>query len=333
MKRAVVLINVGTPDGPDPTSVRRYLREFLGDPRVVDINPLGRWLLLNLIILPFRPKRSAHAYRAIWTPEGSPLLTLSERQRAGLQARLPEDRVLLAMRYGNPSLEAAARTIRDEGLNEVLLVPLYPQYALATTETSLEKARALLEGQEVKSVPAFFADPGFLDAWETLLRAELEKKGPFDHVVFSYHGLPERQVRATDRTRAHCLESPGCCDVLSEANGDCYRAQCFATSRAVALRLGLSSHSTCFQSRLGRTPWIGPASDVLVPGLVAQGHKKVLVACPSFVTDCLETLEEVGMRLKETFRGAGGEELVVAPCLNDHPVWLDALAGICRRTA
>lgn len=332
-RRAVVLINVGTPDAPDPASVRRYLREFLGDPRVVDIHPVGRWLLLNLIILPFRPKKSAHAYRAVWTPEGSPLLTISERQRDGLQARLPEDRVLLAMRYGNPSLEKAARVIRDEGLEQVLLVPLYPQYALATTETSLEKARALLEGLEVKSVPPFFADPGFLDAWEALLRAEVEKKGPFDHVVFSYHGLPERQVKATDRTGAHCLQSPGCCDALVEANGDCYRAQCFATSRALALRLGLTGTSTCFQSRLGRTPWIGPPSDQLVPGLVAQGHKRVLVACPSFVADCLETLEEVGLRLRESFKAAGGEELVVAPCLNDHPGWLDALAGLCRRAA
>jgi protoporphyrin/coproporphyrin ferrochelatase len=333
-KRAVVLINVGTPDAPDTASVRRYLREFLSDPRVIDLNPVGRWALLNFVILPFRPKHSARAYQAVWTPEGSPLLVASQRQRAGLAERLPDDLVLLAMRYGSPSLADAARAIEAEGVGEVLLVPLYPQYALASTASGLEGAQkalgALPNPPKVTSVPAFFGDPGFLRAWEVLLQEALAKAGPVDHVVFSYHGLPERQVKATDPTGAHCLAGAGCCDALGPSNQDCYRAQCFATSRALSQRLSLASTSTCFQSRLGRTPWIQPFSDQVLPALAAQGKKRVLVACPSFVTDCLETLEEVGLRLAQSFRDAGGESFALAPCLNDHPAWLDALAELCR---
>jgi protoporphyrin/coproporphyrin ferrochelatase len=330
MKRAVVLINVGTPDAPDEASVRRYLKEFLSDPRVVDINPIGRWALLNFVILPTRPKQSAHAYQKVWTPEGSPLLTLSKKQAEGLQQRLPDARVLLAMRYGNPSLADAVRVIRDEKLDDVLLVPLYPQYASASTLTSLEEAERQLatlpNKPKVRSVPAFYADEGFLKAWEVLLRDALAKSGPVDAVVASYHGLPERQVKATSK---QCFTHSNCCDAVGPANQACYRAQCFATSRALAQRLGLAEIVTCFQSRLGRTPWIQPFSDLVVPSLVHQGKKRVLVACPSFVTDCLETLEEVQMRLRDSFLAEGGTSLAVAPCLNDHPVWLDALAALC----
>ena len=333
-RRAVLLVNVGTPDGPDTASVRRYLREFLSDPRVLDMNPVGRWLLLNAVILPFRPAKSAHAYQSVWTKAGSPLLVHSLAQRDGLAARLPGVKVLLAMRYGNPSLEAAVRALRDDGVGEVLVAPLFPQYASATTGTALEAGFGALGRlpavPQVKTLAPFHADAGFLDAWAQTLKAALAGKD-VQHVVFSYHGLPERQVRATDQSGAHCLAGAACCDALGEKNHACYRAQCFATSRAIAERLGLASVSTSFQSRLGRVPWIGPHSHVHVPELARRGLKRVLVACPSFVADCLETLEEIGQRLAQDFKAAGGEELTVAPCLNDSPRWLDALADLCRR--
>lgn len=333
-KRAVVLINVGTPDAPDPASVRRYLREFLGDPRVLDMSALGRWLLLNLVILPFRPKKSAHAYQAIWTPQGSPLLLHSQAQREGLAARLPGVQVVLAMRYGRPSLAEAAQALAAFGPDEVVLAPLYPQYALATTLTSLEAAErtfgALPGAPPLRSVAPFYAHPEFIEAWAKLLEETLARAGGVQHVVFSYHGLPVHQVKATDATGAHCFSSEGCCDAVGEANVRCYRAQCFATSRALAQRLGLASHSTAFQSRLGRVPWIGPPSDQHVPELARKGMKRIAVACPSFVADCLETLEEVGLRLKESFLAAGGESFTLAPCLNAHPAWLDALAELCE---
>ncbi len=329
--RAVVLINVGTPDAPDTASVRRYLREFLSDPFIIDINPLARWALLEFVILPSRPKHSARAYQSIWTAEGSPLLSISKKQQQGLQQRLPNDRVLLAMRYGQPSLADAAKVIADEKLDEVVLVPLYPQYARASTLSAFEAAQRALGNAALKSVGPFYSNGGFLKAWETVLRESLEKSGPVDHVVFSYHGLPERQVKACDETGKHCFVKANCCDSIETANQRCYRAQCFATSRALAHRLGLKESSTCFQSRLGRTPWIQPFTDQHVPALVAQGKKRILVACPSFVTDCLETLEEIGGRLRESVKAAGGEAMHLAPCLNDHPAWLDALAALCQR--
>ena len=329
--RAVVLVNVGTPDAPDVASVRRYLREFLSDPLVLDMPGAARWALLNFIILPTRPKHSAAAYQKVWTSEGSPLLAISKKQQAGLQARLPEAKVVLAMRYGKPSLAEAAQAIADARCDEVVLVPLYPQYARASTLSAFDAAKQAIPETPMSSVGPFYADDGFLKAWEAVLRQTLQRAGPVDHVVFSYHGLPERQVKACDATGAHCFVRANCCDAMVEANRDCYRAQCFATSRALTERLRLPSTSTCFQSRLGRTPWIQPFTDQHVPALVGQGKKRIVVACPSFVTDCLETLEEIGVRLKESFLAAGGESVTLAPCLNDHPVWLDALAALCSR--
>jgi protoporphyrin/coproporphyrin ferrochelatase len=329
--RAVVLVNVGTPDAPDATSVRRYLKEFLSDPFVLDMPAAARWALLNLVILPTRPKHSAAAYQKVWTAEGSPLLAISRRQQAGLQQRLPGAKVLLAMRYGSPSLAEAARAMAEARCDEVVLVPLYPQYARASTLSAFDAAKQAISETPMTSVGPFYADDGFLKAWEAVLRETLERAGSVDHVVFSYHGLPERQVKACDATGAHCFVKAGCCDAIVAANRDCYRAQCFATSRALIERLKLPSASSCFQSRLGRTPWIQPFTDQHVPALLGQGKKRVVVACPSFVTDCLETLEEVGVRLRESFLAAGGESFTLAPCLNDHPVWLDALAGLVSR--
>lgn len=333
-RAAVLLMNLGTPDAPDTASVRRYLREFLSDPRVLDLSAAGRWLLLNLVILPFRPARSAHAYRSIWGPQGSPLLHYSQRQRELVEARLGGVPVLLAMRYGNPSLRAAVQRLAADAVDELLVVPLYPQYASATTGSTLEAVmRALAALPHVPSLrvlPPFFADGGFQQAWVRVISEALQQR-PVDHVVFSYHGLPQRQVTVTDQTGAHCLASSSCCDALTAANHACYRAQCFATTRALKERLGLAAATTAFQSRLGRVPWLEPYLDGHLTMLASQGVKRVAVVCPAFVSDCLETLEEIGIRMRAAFLAAGGQELVLVPCLNDHPAWIDALAALVRR--
>jgi ferrochelatase len=330
-RRAVLLVNVGTPDAPTVPAVRRYLAEFLNDPRVVDLPPLGRWLLLNLIILPFRPRRSAHAYQAIWTKDGSPLLLHSEAQRAGLEARLPEAKVLLAMRYGNPSLDAALEQVR--GVEHLTVVPLYPQYAQATSGTTVEAVLSKLGRQvhppSLTFTRPFHDDEGYLETWAEQVRATVSQER-IDHVLFSYHGLPIRQLKAfcADACDGH-QGRQGACGALGEGNRHCYRAQCMATSRAIAAKAGLSSSSTSFQSRLKGTTWMSPFTDEVVVSLAKQ-HQRIAVACPAFVADCLETLEEIGQRADESFRAAGGEKLVLVPSLNASPRFLDSLAALVR---
>jgi ferrochelatase len=338
-RTAVLLLNVGTPDAPDTGSVRRYLREFLSDPRVLDMNALGRFLLLNLVILPFRPARSAAAYRAVWTSEGSPLLVNSRRLTDAVARKIPEARVLLAMRYGHPSLRAAVDELAREGIERVVLVPLFPQYASATTGSALQEAFRLL-GQ-LPTVPAvsvvspFYDDARFVDCVARIVE-ETTRESPVDHVLFSYHGLPVHQVQAT-ATGGHACggdDAAGCCARLHEGNASCYRAQCAATTRALARRLGLSEggFSSAFQSRLGRAKWLLPNTEDALVALAKAGKKRVAVACPSFVGDCLETLEEIAVRGRELFREHGGEELVMVPCVNADPRWADAVVEYVRRT-
>jgi len=331
----VLLINLGTPASPHTGPVRRYLREFLSDPRVIDIPAPLRWLLLNAIILPTRPRKSAAAYRKVWLqdgPEGSPLLHFSRAQAKALQAVLPKHKVVLAMRYGEPSLARGLAELK--GVDEIVVVPLYPQYASASTGSSLERLFELAGGATVvprlRVLPDFYDDTGFITAFAAVASPLLASFKP-DHVLLSYHGLPERQVKASDATGAHCLASETCCDRIGDANRHCYRAQCYATSRALMARLGLTNVSTSFQSRLGRTPWIKPYSDLVLKDLAARGVKKLAVLCPSFVADCLETLEEVAIRGAEDFKAAGGEELLLVPSLNDHPRWIEALAHMVSR--
>lgn len=335
-KRGVLLVNLGTPDAPEPGPVRRYLREFLSDPRVLDIHPVGRWMLLNLIILPVRPAKSAEAYQKIWTKEGSPLLVHSRALTAAVAGRLAgEYEVELAMRYGNPSLPDAVKALRARGVTEFIVLPLYPQEATSSTSSTLARAYEVLaeawDVAPVRVVPAFHDHPGFLDAFAEVARPVIAEAHA-DHVLFSYHGLPERHMRKSDASGRHCLASAGCCDVLTEVNRHCYRAQCFATTRGLAERLGLSSgsYTISFQSRLGRTPWIKPYTDVVLPELAARGVKRLAVMCPAFVADCLETLEEVGLRAREQFLASGGESLTLVPSLNAHPAWVDAVVHLVR---
>lgn len=333
----VLLINLGTPDAPGSGPVRKYLREFLSDPRVLDINPVSRKLLLEGVILPLRPRKSADAYRKIWTERGSPLLveslSLVAKVREALGAEVP---VELGMRYGNPSIASALGKLSAARVDRLVVAPLYPQYSSAATGSSLEEVYRITGALEVvpnlSVLPPFYSDPGFLDAFARQGEPVLARDRP-DHVLFSFHGLPERQVRRTDPTAAHCLQSASCCDRIVDANRDCYRAQCFATARALAQRLGLAqgSFTVCFQSRLGRTPWIKPYTDQVIPELAARGVRRLAVFSPAFVADCLETLEEIGLRARDQFLSLGGESLSLVPSLNASPAWVSALTALLRR--
>ena len=338
MPHGLLLINLGTPDEPTAPAVRRYLREFLGDPRVLDIGAVGRAALLNLVILPRRPKQSAAAYRTVWDPQrGSPLLYHSQDLAAGVAAKLGDGwRVELAMRYGRPSIGEGLTALERAGVDRVVVLPLFPQYASSSTGTAIARVMELAAERwnvpALDFVPPFFDDPGFLTAFERVAQPVLEQVQP-DHVLFSYHGLPVRQIAKTDTAGAHCFQSTTCCDSL--ANPHCYRAQCFATTRELAARLALPAerYTVCFQSRLGRTPWIEPFTDVEIERLAKQGHKRLAVLCPAFVADCLETLEEIGVRLREQWQAAGGEELTLVPSLNATPAWIDAVSAMAERHA
>ena len=332
-KTGVLIVNLGTPDAPTTPAVRRYLREFLSDPRVLDINPVGRWLLVNLIICPFRSPKSAEAYQQVWTPEGSPLLVYGHALTAALQARFPDVPMQLAMRYQNPAIEAGLTALRDQGCDRVVVFPLFPQYASSSTGSALEEIYRVAGEQWntpwIQVVPPYYDDPGFIEAMAVIGRAHLARQAP-EHVLFSFHGLPERHCTKSDLSGQHCLKKADCCAVIVEANRNCYSAQCVQTGHALAKALGLGEgdYTICFQSRLGRTPWIKPYTDEVVAELGKKGVKSLAVFCPAFTADCLETLEEIGMRGVEEFQEAGGETLELVPSLNAHPAWAEAAAGL-----
>ena len=328
----VLLVNTGTTDAPRTPETRVYLREFLSDPRVLDIPAIQRKLILECFILPFRPAKSAEAYAAVWTEKGSPLTVFSQSFRDKLQALMPQAQVRIAMRYGSPSIPQEFNALVDAGVDRIIVAPMFPHYASASTGSVLELvyslAGKLWNVPALSAVPEFYDDAGFLDAWMAVGQPYLDDFKP-DFVLFSYHGLPERQVRKADRSGGrHCLMKSDCCDTIVDANKHCYRAQCMATTRELVERFGLEegAYMTSFQSRLGRDPWLTPATDLELPKIAAKGFKRMAVFCPAFVADCLETLEEIGIRAKEDFQHAGGEDLVLVPSLNDHPVWVEAFA-------
>lgn len=332
----VLLVNLGTPDSPNVGDVRKYLREFLSDPRVIDIPALGRWLLLNLVILPRRPKQSAAAYRLIWGEEGSPLWVHTEALGRAVSERLGADYLVqVAMRYQSPSIETGLEALLKGDVREIVVFPLFPQYASAASGSALERVYELVASRPavpaIRTIDAFYEHPSFVEAVGEVSRPHLDAFRP-DYVLFSYHGLPERQVRACDATKEHCFARPECCDSVGSSNRDCYRAQCFATTRAVAaeLKLDPEAHGVSFQSRLGRTPWIQPFTDVVVGALAQRGVRRLAVLCPSFVADCLETLEEIGIRLRQQWTDLGGEELTLIPCVNSHPRWAQAVEEMVR---
>lgn len=332
----ILLINLGTPASPQTKDVRRYLREFLSDPRVIDIGAVSRWLLVNGIIAPFRAPKSAKAYQQVWMPEGSPLLVYTQRLGEKVAKDLGDGfTVEIAMRYGEPNINAALERLTQKGVREIRVLPLYPQYASSTTasteEAVLRWQRAQKKTPEIKFIPPFFNNSNFLNAWKDVGAASL-KDFDYDHILFSYHGLPERHILKEDISGKHCLKSPNCCEKIIPANGMCYRAHCVHTTYGIAERLGLhkDQYTICFQSRLGRTPWIKPFTDLMIPELAQKGVQKLAVFCPSFVADCLETLEEIGLRATELFTEAGGQELKLIPSLNDHPQWVRAVSQMVK---
>lgn len=330
----VLLINLGTPNAPVTAEVRDYLAEFLGDSRVLSMPAPVRTMLLNLVILPFRPKKSAAAYREIWTEQGSPLRFHSKDLLAQVREALgPDVPVELAMRYGSPSIESTLHVLRRQGVNRLVVLPLYPQHASSTGGSSLQEVyRVAGTCHNVPSlhvVEPFYEHPAFVRAFAAVAQPVMADFRP-DHLLFSFHGLPESQVKKSDDTRGHCLSSAGCCDRITEANRNCYRAQCYASARAIAGALSLSSERTSvsFQSRLGNIPWIQPYTEETLVRLAKQGVKRLAVMCPAFTADCLETLEEIGMRARGTFVEAGGEDLRLVPSLNAHPAWVAAITEL-----
>ena len=333
----VLLVNLGTPDSPRTGPVRRYLREFLGDPRVLTLPAPLRWLLLNLVILPTRPRTTAAAYRKIWLPEGSPLLIHSKALAEQVAQILgPDFRVELAMRYGQPSIEAGMNALEKAGTDKLIVLPLFPQYASAVTASVAAEVLRCLDRMgdtpPLEIVGAFYDEPDFSSSWAAIAGPELSEFQA-DHVLFSFHGLPEDQIRASDPVGDFCLANANCCAQPGPTLRRCYRAQCYATTRMLvaALDLDEATTSTAFQSRLGPRPWIQPFTDIELPKLAEQGIRRLAVFCPSFVADNLETLEEIGIRLREQWLGLGGEALWLAPCPNGDKRFAEAVAGWIRR--
>lgn len=332
-KNGVLLINLGTPDHKDPKSVRRYLKEFLSDPRVVDLPRVARFLLLQLLFLRKRHQKSAQAYQKIWTKQGSPLLVHSLEIKEALSQLLGNDyQVELGMRYGKPSIASALASLSQ--CRSLILLPLFPQYSAAATGSAIEMALDGIKQQwnipQIKVINDFYQDTGFIAAYAELVLQYTKEKQP-DFILFSYHGLPERHINKSICMAA--CDHVHACPVVTDDNHYCYRAQCYMTTDLIVKRLGLdkSQYQTSFQSRLGKTPWIKPYTDILLPELIKQGIKHLAVVSPSFVADCLETLEEINIRTREQWLALGGTEFTYIPCINNSPTFIQALANITRK--
>ncbi|HLZ54092.1 MAG TPA: ferrochelatase [Verrucomicrobiae bacterium] len=333
MNKGILLVNLGSPDSASVADVRRYLNEFLMDARVIDSPWLLRRLIVGMILIR-RPKQSAEAYHKIWTGEGSPLIVTSCHVQTKLQERsiLP---IALAMRYQNPSITNAIIGLAEQKIDEVLLIPLFPHYAMSSYETAVERvkeiAARLAPHMLIKVQPPYGDSPDYIAALAASAGNYLE--AGYDHLLFSFHGVPERHLRKTDPTGRHCLAVPNCCEGTNPAHATCYRAQCLRTVAAFVRQAGVPSgkFSVSFQSRLGGEPWLKPYTDLELAALPKRGVQNLLVICPAFVSDCLETLEEIGIRGRETFLAAGGKEFTQIPCLNEHPSWIAALEKMIER--
>ena len=339
LRRGILLVHLGTPDAPRPAEVRRYLVEFLSDPRVIDIAAPARWLLVRGIIGPFRSRKSAAAYRKVWTDQGSPLRVHGEALTTALGDELgPDYAVELGMRYGQPSIASALARLSERGVERIVALPLFPQYSTAATGSA--RAEIMAAAGRDWDVPAvsvlseFHALPAFVEAQAAIAAPLLDRFQP-DHVLMSYHGLPERQIRRSDPTGGHCLAAANCCEPEAGPPPRCYRAQCLATSRALtdALALDPDRVSSAFQSRLGRTKWIEPYTDYVLPELAERGVKRLALMSPSFAADCLETVEELDIRGRDQWRELGGEDFLLVPCVNADSRWVKGLAGWLRSAA
>lgn len=332
----VLLVNLGTPDSPSTGDVRKYLKEFLMDGRVIDIPIIPRTMLVKGIIAPFRAPKSAKEYAKLWEERGSPLKFYGYDVRDMLQEKLGDGyKVALGMRYQSPSIEEAIGELKSANVSRIIVIPLFPQYASATTGSVSEKVNSIVNQWQVipsiTHINQFMDHPKFIDAFVANGKAMMEQK-EYDHVVFSYHGVPERHIHKSS-VGDQCKLST-CCNSFHERNRYCYRAQCFYTSRLLAEGLGLKEdqYTTTFQSRLGKDPWIQPYTDEFLKELPGQGKKKVLAFSPAFIADCLETTLEVGEEFKEEFLHAGGEAWDLVPSLNDSPVWVECLEDLVKNS-
>ena len=329
--KGVLLVNLGSPDSTNPKDVKKYLDEFLMDPRVIDVPFLLRSFIVRGIVLNTRPKKSAEAYQKIWWDEGSPLIVLSERLQKKIQAKTTVP-IALAMRYGSMTLKKGLQELVDRGVDEILTIPLYPQFAMATTETIDVRVEELknefFPQLQITSLPAFYNKPEYINVLSKSIQEKLDGLD-YEHLLFSYHGVPERHIHKRDITKSHCTIDGSCCVTASPSHEFCYRHQCFETTAQVAKKLNLTpgTYSNTFQSRLGFDPWLKPPTDRTIERLGLEGTKKIAIVTPAFVSDCLETLEEIAMEGEEIFHEAGGKEFTVIPCLNDRDDWVKVLTG------
>lgn len=327
-KTGVLLVNLGTPDSPEVKDVRRYLAEFLNDPRVIDIPSALRFILVNFIIVPFRAPKSAEVYKMLWTDKGSPILLYGESVREKLQKELGEEfDVELAMRYQNPSLDNVLASMRVKNYKKIIVIPLFPQYASATSGSVIEKVMKIVSKwwviPEIKFIGQFFDNEGYLNT--IVEQAKKYKLEEYDHILFSYHGLPERQVDKVYFDSKPCSDHK-CDQELNDENIYCYKATCYATTRMLVKKLNIPSekYTVCFQSRLDKK-WLEPFSDKVVIEQAKKGAKKLLVFSPAFVADCLETIVEIGIEYQKLFEEHGGEKVQLVESLNDHPLWIKTL--------
>ena len=333
MKTGVLLTQLGTPDSPSVKDVRKYLSEFLTDKYVIDIPWLKRWLLVNLIIAPFRAPKSAKLYKEIWTDEGSPLLIHTQKSKELLQEKLGDSyHVAMGMRYQSPSIKNALIELKDAGVSQVIAIPLYPQYASATSKSTIENIKELsklIDGfPKINFIEKFYDNTLFKQSWEEI--AKKHNPENYDHVIFSFHGLPERQIKKLDQSKNHCLKVKNCCSMPCEWNEYCYKHHCYETARNIAENMNLSEqdYTVSFQSRLGKDPWIQPYSDQVIEEKGKEGCKNLLVFSPAFVADCLETLYEITIEYGELFEEHGGEKVQLVESLNSSPKWIDTLKGL-----
>jgi protoporphyrin/coproporphyrin ferrochelatase len=332
-KRAVLLANLGSPDNTDVSSVRRYLNQFLMDPYVIQLPWILRRLIVGLFVLPFRPKNSAKAYQSVWTDRGSPLIALSMDLLESLQQKVAMP-VGMSMRYGKPSIESELLRLANEpDVEEILFIPLYPHYAESTVTTSFKEAENVISKHNLDItltvLSPFYNKPDYIQALVSSASEYLDNTESYDHILFSYHGLPELHLTKADPTNSHCLKTTDCCTMPSPAHATCYRHQVYETTRLFVENAGLNEdqYTVSFQSRLGKAKWLEPSTEETLKKLARNEVKKILVLCPAFVTDCLETLEEIEIQGAEQFKQAGGESLILVPCLNSHPAWVDTLSG------
>jgi len=328
-KRGIILMNLGSPDSPEVKDVKRYLHEFLMDEKVIDVPFLVRIFLVKGIIAPSRAANSAAAYRSIWTKKGSPLIEFTKQLQQEVQKEFDEP-VEIAMRYGKPSPQDAYENLLQKisDLQEVILLPLYPHYAMSSYETAAEYMKEVHQkgnyNFKLTTIKPYYNNVDYITALAESIKPYLQHD--FDKILFSYHGIPERHIRKSDITKSHCLTSSDCCEVDSPAHDYCYRHQVRVTTKLVTQQLNIQvdKYEISFQSRLN-DKWLKPFTDIRLEEMPKEGIKKLLVICPAFVSDCLETLEEIAERGKESFLQAGGEKYTMIPCLNIHPLWVQAI--------